>query len=142
MRKNILTQKIHAQKYTHNKCTHKKYMHKLIHAQKILAHTKIINKPRAHRWPYWSCFSLDFVYFSPYTKTQCPPHLALITKRIELQQRSVAFSKMCILKKRKLKSDKDYGSYDYKQVSEYLCPRQYWYYWKKVNYVIHFLNFG
>ena len=69
----------------------------------------------------------DFVfYFSPYQKIQCPLHLAPISKRIELQQRawsqSLAFSEVRILKKRKLKSDKYCGSYDYKQVSVYLCP--------------------
>ena len=61
----------------------------------------------------------DFVvYFYPYAKIQCPLHLAPISKRIELQQRawsqSLAFSKMRILKKRKLKSDENYGSYYYK----------------------------
>ena len=70
----------------------------------------------------------DFVvYFYPYAKIQCPLHLAPISKRIKLQQRawsqSLAFFKMHILKKRNSKSDKDYESYDYKQVSAYLCPR-------------------
>ena len=70
----------------------------------------------------------DFiVYFYPYKELQCPLHLAPISKRIELQQRVwsqlLAFFEVRILKKRKLKSDKDYGSYDYKHVSVYLCPR-------------------
>ena len=63
------------------------------------------------------------VYFSPYAKLQCPLHLAPSSKRLEPQQQLLAFSKMRILEKRKLKSDKDYGSYDYKRVSVYLCPR-------------------
>ena len=69
----------------------------------------------------------ELYYFYPYAKLQCPLHLAPISKQIELQQqvwsRSLAFFKMDMVKKRRSKSDKDYGSYDYEQVSVYLCPR-------------------
>ena len=39
----------------------------------------------------------------------------------ELGPNHLHFSR-CTSKKRKLKSDRDYGSYDYKRVSVYLCP--------------------